>query len=63
MEKKQQKGDEKVNEMENGILDTLQSIDGTLKRVEKLFLNMEEPRSVSVQISERNSNDLIKEHA
>lgn len=52
-----------MNEMENGILDTLQSIDGTLKRVEKLFLNMEEPRSVSVQISERNSNDLIKEHA
>ena len=52
-----------MKEVENEILDTLQSIDGTLKRVEKLFLNMKESRSVSVQISERNSNDLIKEHA
>lgn len=55
-----QKGKE---ESKKQIENTLQSIDCTLKRIVKIFLGLEEQKNFSVQISERNSNDLIKEHA
>lgn len=49
---------EELEEIEN----TLQSIDSTLKRIEKILLDQTRPKKASIDISNRNSYDLVKEH-
>lgn len=42
--------------------DTLQSIDRTLKRIEKNFLSYSEPSLISIELPDRNPNDLVKKY-
>ena len=42
--------------------ETLQSIEATLKRIENILLDQTRPTSVSIEIPDRNTDDLVNEH-
>lgn len=44
------------------IEETLQSIADTLKRIENILLDQTRPTSVSIEIPNRNTDDLVNEH-
>lgn len=44
------------------IENTLQSIDSTLKRIEEILIDQSKPKKVSINISERYTDDLIKKY-
>lgn len=48
---------------EKNINETLQSIEGTLERIEEILLVLTRPITVSTNITNRNTDDLVKEHA
>lgn len=56
--KKVSKVDEKMEKLEN----TLQSIEGTLKRIEENLIDQTRPKNISINISKRDTYDLVKEH-
>lgn len=42
--------------------ETLQSMDDTLKRIEKMILDQMSPKSFVFSAPDRNANDLVKEY-
>ena len=44
------------------IENTLQSIDSTLKCIEEILIDQSKPKKVSINISERYTDDLIKKY-
>ena len=42
--------------------ETLQSIDSTLKRIEEIILNQLKPKTVSIDISKGNANNLVEKN-
>lgn len=54
---------EKASEISKSTVEeTLQSIDSTLKRLEEILLDQSKTQKISIEVSERDANNLVKKH-
>ena len=53
---------ETQQKIQTTVEETLQSIDSTLKRLEEILLDQSKTQKISIEVSERDANNLVKKH-